>query len=156
MCQEAGKHIKDTQFHTVFVSPMYRAIQTALEIFKEHPDFVNIKFVVHPLMRERLHVSSDAPNTDIMKVLKEFQTNFSGNLDYTKYFDDYSPLWYVNSMDEDSKAYFKRQYDQGKKPDDIVTDFVNEYFPEGPEKISNAKSRVDKVVGDVRDYISVN
>jgi broad specificity phosphatase PhoE len=41
-------------FTRVYVSPMRRAIQTAYYMFREHPNFDKIEFVLAPLVREVL------------------------------------------------------------------------------------------------------
>lgn len=54
------KSITD-QIHTktVFVSPIQRAIQTTIELFKHHPNLLSIKFIILPLVREILNTSND-------------------------------------------------------------------------------------------------
>ena len=37
---------------TVFVSPLRRCLETAYFIFKRHPDFEKINFVIEPLLME--------------------------------------------------------------------------------------------------------
>jgi broad specificity phosphatase PhoE len=46
---------------TVFVSPLRRALQTAYLVFRRHPNFGNIRFIVHPLLRENMHTVCDIP-----------------------------------------------------------------------------------------------
>lgn len=61
---------------TVFVSPMRRALQTAFFIFRTHPDFEKINFVVCPYIREVLGVTWDIP-TNTIDILKEFSSKFN-------------------------------------------------------------------------------
>ena len=41
---EASKHAAKIKFKTVWISPMKRCLQTALYIFRDHPNFLNIRF----------------------------------------------------------------------------------------------------------------
>ena len=45
----------------VLVSPLRRAMQTCVEMFKDHPKVKSIKFIVVPLVREVLHTVCDVP-----------------------------------------------------------------------------------------------
>jgi hypothetical protein len=45
----------------VLVSPMRRAMQTCVSMFKDHPRVADIKFIVVPLVREILHTVCDMP-----------------------------------------------------------------------------------------------
>jgi len=53
-CLAAQKNINEIDIRVVFVSPLQRTLQTAIEMFKEHPNLKNIKFIVLPLCREIL------------------------------------------------------------------------------------------------------
>jgi len=44
---------------------MQRAIQTAIHMFKKHPNLANIRFIVLPIIREVLETSNDImPNIE--------------------------------------------------------------------------------------------
>jgi broad specificity phosphatase PhoE len=47
-CLTASKYAKTINFQTIFVSPLRRTIETAYWIFKDHPNFSNIKFILKP------------------------------------------------------------------------------------------------------------
>lgn len=63
-CEQAGplavslEHVK-----TVMVSPLRRALQTAYLLFKDHASFSEIKFIVHPMLRENTHTVCDIPES---------------------------------------------------------------------------------------------
>jgi broad specificity phosphatase PhoE len=40
--------LKDINFHTVFVSPQYRALETCFYLLRGHPNIKNIKIIVLP------------------------------------------------------------------------------------------------------------
>ena len=52
----------------VLVSPMQRAMQTAIHMFKGHPNLANIRFIVEPEMHEILHTTCDL-NIDAFDLL---------------------------------------------------------------------------------------
>lgn len=60
------------KIHTIFVSPLRRTLETAFHVYKTHPNFENIRFIILPLIRESLNTSSDIPS-DIESVLAEFK-----------------------------------------------------------------------------------
>ena len=62
-------------FHTVFISPMRRTLETTYNLFKNHPNFHKIKFVLHPHMIERLHVAADIPlNRSLKEVINDYKS----------------------------------------------------------------------------------
>eukprot|EP00347_Sterkiella_histriomuscorum_P017571 403348825 len=71
---QTAKLLQNYKFHTVFVSPLKRSIQTAQRLFRNHPHFKTINFVVHPLLIERLHVAADIPK---QRSFQELQQDFS-------------------------------------------------------------------------------
>jgi phosphohistidine phosphatase SixA len=52
-----------SEVKTVFISPLRRALETAYLLFKDHSEFNNIKFIVHPMLRENTHTVCDIPET---------------------------------------------------------------------------------------------
>ena len=52
-------------------------METAYYTFKDHPNFKNIRFVVNPLLREKILIGGDLPSFDSHSVI----TN------------EYLPLW---------------------------------------------------------------
>lgn len=68
----------------VFVSPLRRALETAYFMFKDHPNFKTIKFVVHPHIREPITMPSDLPDDmeQIVNDYRPFFPNFDTRLVY--------------------------------------------------------------------------
>jgi|LauGreDrversion4_2_1035121.scaffolds.fasta_scaffold450889_2 broad specificity phosphatase PhoE len=58
-CHQVGKLLNTYRFDVVFLSPMIRALQTALLVFRENIFFNDMAFIVHPHLREKVHVSGD-------------------------------------------------------------------------------------------------
>ena len=56
-CQVTSELVNNLDIGVVLVSPLERALQTTQLVFKNHPKYDSIKFVVTPLLRERLHTT---------------------------------------------------------------------------------------------------
>lgn len=70
--------------HTVFMSPMRRALETSYHLFKNHPNFDTIKFIIAPKAKEGLRATSDIPGS-IDEIEHEFSQKFPNfNLDLLK------------------------------------------------------------------------
>jgi hypothetical protein len=63
--------INEIDFHTVFVSPMYRTCMTTVGMFKTHPNREKINFLVVPIAKEGMHLCNDASGP-IKRVLDVF------------------------------------------------------------------------------------
>ena len=61
------------KFSVVYVSPMYRTLMTAMNVFKTHPDRQKITFVVLPVAKEALNLCNDTigPFTRIYEAFKD-------------------------------------------------------------------------------------
>jgi broad specificity phosphatase PhoE len=87
-------------FKIVLVSPLRRAIQSAYFIFKEHPHFAQIRFVLAPLARERLSGAGEIP-LDLTDVLQEFNSLFPSGLDTSLFREWKGDInnWYLDGLD---------------------------------------------------------
>jgi broad specificity phosphatase PhoE len=63
--------VNKVNFKTVFVSPMQRALQTCIHLFKNHPNKKAIKFIVLPISREVLETSNDIA-LDIEEIMSKY------------------------------------------------------------------------------------
>ena len=78
-------------------------METAYLLFKHHPNFKNIKFIVFPDLRGRLINVSDIP-FPINKTISEFSKLFPNLcLDHMLAGKDgkFSDLWFLDNMPED-------------------------------------------------------
>ena len=62
-CQEKQELAKLLDFEIVLVSPLIRTLQTAHCIFKAHPNFKNIRFILTPLAREIVDIPASLAET---------------------------------------------------------------------------------------------
>lgn len=67
----ARESVNKLNIRTVLVSPVQRAIQTAVHMFKDHPNKANITLVIVPIMREIMHTANDIP-ADYDKVMERY------------------------------------------------------------------------------------
>ena len=58
-CASGREHINRIDFKVVLVSPMLRTCMTTVELFREHPNKENIKFILYPLAKESAHLCND-------------------------------------------------------------------------------------------------
>ena len=64
------------------MSPLTRTIETAKFMLMNHPNFSRIQFYVHPMLREKFHVSADIPDSsfyslDLNKYHQDMKTKVS-------------------------------------------------------------------------------
>ncbi|CAI2366147.1 unnamed protein product [Moneuplotes crassus] len=71
-CLESQKIANELPIHTIFVSPLRRALMTAYYVYKDHPNFASIEFILLPQLRESLNIISDIPS-NIDEVIEEFK-----------------------------------------------------------------------------------
>jgi len=84
----------------VLVSPLRRGVETAYEIFREHPNFDIIEFVLVPEVKEMLMVAGDLPD-DIDTTIETYGPLFPRGLDFTLIQRYHHPrLWYAYELGE--------------------------------------------------------
>ena len=71
-CDVNAPKVHPINFTRVFVSPMNRALQTCIGMFKNHPNKANIKFVVLPFMREVYSTTNDIA-IDCFEMMEKFK-----------------------------------------------------------------------------------
>jgi len=70
-CEVNAPKVAPINFTRVFVSPMNRAMQTCIGMFKNHPIVANIKFTILPISREIWCGSQDIPQ-DVNVLLERY------------------------------------------------------------------------------------
>lgn len=65
--------VNSVDWRVVFVSPIQRTMQTAVHLFKNHPNVTSIKFVVLPVAREVLKNTCDMA-MDYRKLISLFES----------------------------------------------------------------------------------
>jgi hypothetical protein len=102
-CEEVQCITNHLKIHTIFISPLRRALQTTYHVYKSHPDFEKIKFIILPSLREGLNTSSDIP-ANINDTVREFSELFP-HLD-TTFFEEYADKDHNNHYIKLNTLYF--------------------------------------------------
>ena len=108
-----------------YVSPLNRAIQTAYNIFENHPQRNNFTFIVHPFLTEIVISITDLID-DIEKTKKKYNLNSKVKFDWSL-FDEYYKTEkernlfffnFVDAFDDETKKYFVNKISESyKKPE---------------------------------------
>jgi hypothetical protein len=140
-------------FDYIFVSPLRRSMETAHEMFKDHPNFENIQFIIHPMLRENIMTAGDIPG-NIGEIIDEFSYKFP-NL-CTRYFSR-------DNVGELETQYYARDFrpDLSEKVeglskyelDLVLCDDISQTFPKSIEKMSYTNGRVQLMKQFMRDFI---
>lgn len=140
---------------------MRRALQTALIIFREHPNFTNMHFKVHPLLREKMRIAGDMPTLRVLDMIEnEFQPSFRGKLEMDlmeQVAKDNDDCWYLPSLNGDLRRdigeLYEEQPAEGKDIEQAVIDVLMDRFPGEQETVENARDRSLAVRAQVFDYL---
>ena len=108
-----------------YVSPLNRAIQTAYNIFENHPQRNNFTFIIHPFLTEIVISITDLID-DIEKTKKKYNLNSKVKFDWSL-FDEYYKTEkernlfffnFVDAFDDETKKYFVNKISESyKKPE---------------------------------------
>ena len=91
------------------MSPMKRALQTAFEVFKVHPNFQKIKFIVVPDLKEHLHCTCDIPG-QIMPLIDEFKDQFPNfDCSFLDKVEGDKNLWFLDTLDKVDEDRIRRK-----------------------------------------------
>lgn len=133
-CEKVQDSFNNIKVHTVLVSPLRRALQTAYHVFKSHPNFNKIKFVVVPKMREIINTTQSFP-ANIDTSIEEL-SQLIPNLD-TSELDKYSDRlnYYVEDFDEELKDYINSNLEYNEEDCnksnafDLLYERLSKYWP---------------------------
>lgn len=144
--------------HTVFMSPMRRAIQTAYYTFKDHPNLENIKFIVVPAWREFMNYASGVPS-NIQETVKSFEGKLP-NIDMSLFDEFEDKLHYFlydtdpNIKEEIMKKLAEKEGDWiGSNAFDLLIDKSFSVKPKRLESNLSILKRVNKVKAYIREYV---
>lgn len=158
---EAQRLVNPLKIHTVFVSPLRRTLETAYQVYKNHPDFENIRFVVLPWIRESLNTSSDVPS-DVDNVLSEFKEviphldcSILDGMEDKKHF-------FINDLQPEVKERMKTNLEPrdddplGSNAYELFVDETKKAFPGRLESKWNVYDRSVHVKKFLKNYIRNN
>ena len=98
------KILNELSFEKIYISPMYRALQTIIYALENHPKLNDIIVYVHPLVNEVTSCVQDYI-FDIKQTKKEFNLNSKLKFDWS-FFDDY-----VSKIQWDENFYYFDNFD---------------------------------------------
>ena len=135
---DASQKLKKLNIEIVYVSPLYRCLQTAFLLFKNHPNKKNIKLVVHPLLTE---VVSGVNNFtyQIQKTKKKFNINSELKVDWTLFDNEFK-------TPKEQDLFFLKYIDEKKEK--IQQKIKNIYDNYGKAKIKEEIADLGKLIVD--------
>jgi broad specificity phosphatase PhoE len=157
-CKAKQDTFNSIDVHTVFISPLRRAMQTTYYTFKEHPNLENIKFVVVPGCREFMNLASGIPS-NIEETVKSFD-GMLPNIDMSM-FDHLEDKLHYFLYDTDPNIKEEMLQKLTEKDGDCIGSnafdlLVEKSFSVKPKKLEsnlNMLKRVNKVKAYVREYV---
>lgn len=143
----------------VLMSPLRRAVETAYHMFKTHPSFDKIQFIIVPYMREAVDTVWDIP-VNIQDIIDEYKLKFK-NLD-TSLFKSYrDPAhFYLRDIDQEwAKDILATKVEDksdpwGSNAAELVWEHINEHYPAKSESFKNVVNRIGKVKKYIKDLIA--
>lgn len=134
----------------MLVSPLRRAMETAYKVFKTHPNFENIHFILLPNMREAIDTSCDIP-VNIADTVEKYRTKFK-RFDCSK-LEKYGdiPHFFLKDIKQDfaarimSEKIADAEDPFGSNAFDLLLEEIDENYPDKTESISNLLRRIGKV-----------
>jgi hypothetical protein len=126
-------------------------METAYHIFKDHPNWQNLNFVVEPLIREKIMIGSDMPVFNSMKTITEEYLPLFPNLDLSKLeplCQELSEPWYFKTLNADFRSKFYDEYS--------MLNTMEDTFPQHQESVWNAKERADKFKHQIFEIVQVD
>ncbi len=107
---------KQFKIEEIYVSPLYRALQSAYYLFKDHPEKNNIVIKVHPLLTEITNAVHDISFDLINRNKKDFNMNSEIKFDWSLfdniYKSDFDKLFfYFDNIDTINNQIKKEKYD---------------------------------------------
>lgn len=145
----------------MLVSPLRRAIETAYNVFKTHPDFDQIKFVLVPDMRESMNIVGDMP-INIDELVREYREHIP-NLDDSE-IDKCKDRrhWFLDNLMPDfvhkvhSKIMEKKDDPCGSNLYDLIMEEEKHCHPNNFETRWNIFERGQRVKKFAKNYIDKN
>lgn len=107
---------KQFKIEEIYVSPLYRALQSAYYLFKDHPEKNNIVIKVHPLLTEITNAVHDISFDLINRNKKDFNLNSEIKFDWSLFDEIYKNeeeqnFYYFENIDRLDNNIIMQQYD---------------------------------------------
>lgn len=143
------------------MSPLRRSLETAYNIYKAHPDFDRIRFIILPSIRESLNTSSDLPS-DIDSIVSEYKEVFP-RLD-SSLLNDYKDRKHFfiedlqTELSERMTSNLKHDEDDqlGSNAYELFIKESKKIFPARLESKWNVYDRAVRSKNYIKNYIRIN
>lgn len=134
--------VEAINFKFVLVSPMQRAMQTAIHMFKNHPNLARIKFIVVPIVHEIMHTCNDM-HMDANELMEKYSADSEIckgiNFDFSMLIGSGSVnLWSLKTMTNNSTVaeFYSKLEEKGGEPSyenvrDVILDQMISLLPDG-------------------------
>ena len=144
-CKNANDKINSySNLKYVFVSPLVRARQTALLSTATHPNKHNIKYYIHPLLRETVSRASDIPS--LYAPLKEENASLEFFPDFKNPYYYLSGVKYEQEVVEKAKGLLLQEYAR------LVAIKMSELYPTNFETATECLKRSEEFLAFVKEF----
>ena len=111
-----SKFYEQFEIEEIYVSPLYRALQSAYYLFKDHPEKNNIVIKVHPLLTEITNAVHDISFDLINRNKKDFNMNSDIKFDWSYFDEKYKDkseqmFYYFDNIDRIDENVKMEQYE---------------------------------------------
>ncbi|CAI2370760.1 unnamed protein product [Moneuplotes crassus] len=165
-CLKSQKVANQLDIHTVIVSPMRRAMMTAYYVYKDHPNFENIKFIMLPCLRECINHMGDCP-VHIDDIMEEFKPIIPQLDDSEINKKESRAHWFMDDFTFSNKnEEFQEKLKSDLKDDcedslntnlcELLMDCIRELMPKPLECGWKMRERSTELKKFVKSYISKN
>ena len=135
----------------MLISPLRRALQTAYLVFKDHPNFHIIKFIVHPMLRENMHTVCDIPE-NFLDVKNDYEGKIP-QLDFSL-MERQENDWYIHQLQEPVRSkLLERVARTSHTEKEVLLEEILSTYPDRVESAFNTHQRVESFKSYLSDYI---
>ncbi|CAI2375535.1 unnamed protein product [Moneuplotes crassus] len=152
-CKHTAQFAEQFDIDMVLISPMRRTLQTAHYLLRNHPQKDEIKYVVHPGIRERVYGYCEMTRNWGDKYNRIYKNLFP-NLDISLMMNQdgtYDELFYSKDFQPEVSERFKGM--SKKTIDHLIMEAARDNFPKAAENLESTCDRTQRVKDYVKNHI---
>ncbi|CAI2374853.1 unnamed protein product [Moneuplotes crassus] len=152
-CKYASQFADKLDIDMVLISPLRRTLQTAHYVLRNHPQKEEIKYVIHPGIREHVYGYCEMTRNWEKKYNEEYKHMFP-NLDASLMMKEdghYDELFYSKNFQPEVSEKFSGM--SKKTIDHIIMEAARDNFPRAAESYESTCDRTLGVKEYVRNYL---
>ena len=120
-------------------------------MFKDHPNFQSIKFIVHPMLRENMHTVCDIPE-NFLDVKNDFEGKIP-QLDFSL-MERQENDWYIHKLQEPVRSkLLERVARRSHTEKEVLLEEILSTYPDRVESALNTHQRVESFKSYLSDYL---